>query len=227
MNNKHKIMDFVIITAGGIGKRMEAKIPKQFLKLAEMPILMHTIKRFYDYNNKIKIIISLPAEHIKNWVVLCSLHMFTIKHKVVAGGKTRFHSIKNALAEIKEDGFVAVHDGVRPLVNIGTIIRSFESAKENGSGVASLNIDFSIRKIKKTSSISKNRDLYKEIQTPQSFKVSTLKKAYKQNYDTNFTDDASVVEKLGENIFLTQGNKENIKITSPFDILLAESILKH
>lgn len=227
MNNKHKIMDFVIITAGGIGKRMEAKIPKQFLKLAEIPILMHTIKRFYDYNNKIKIIISLPAEHIKNWNVLCEKHMFTIKHKVVAGGKTRFYSIKNALAEIKEGGFVAVHDGVRPLVNIGTIIRSFESAKENGSGVASLNIDFSIRKIKKTSSISKNRDLYKEIQTPQTFKVRILKKAYKQNYDTNFTDDASVVEKLGENIFLTQGNKENIKITSPFDILLAESILKH
>lgn len=204
---------------------MNANIPKQFIEIGGRPILMYTIKRFYDYDNSINILISLPKDYIIFWKQLCEEHLFLIKHKVVEGGKTRFHSIKNALNEINEDGFVAVHDGVRPFVSEKTIERTFASAKENGNGIASSDIYYSIRKVENNISIAKNRNLYKEIQTPQTFRVETLKKAYLQDYDMNFTDDASVVEKLGEKIFLTESNRENIKITTPFDIVIGEAIL--
>ncbi len=218
-------MNYAIITAGGIGKRMNTNIPKQFMEIGGRPILMHTIKRFYDFDNNIKIILSLPKEYINLWKQLCEEHLFLIKHKIVEGGKTRFHSIKNALNEINEKGFVAVHDGVRPFVSKETIEKTFASSKENGNGIASLDIFYSIRKFEDNISIAKNRNLYKEIQTPQTFEIKTLKKAYLQDYDDNFTDDASVVEKLGKKIFLTEGNRENIKITTPFDITLAEAIM--
>ncbi len=218
-------MNYVIITAGGTGKRMGSELPKQFIELGGRPILMHSIKRFYDFDKTINIIISLPQDYISLWKELCKEHLFLIKHKVVSGGKTRFHSIKNALAEVNEDGLVAVHDGVRPLVSNETIKRSFESAFELGNGIASSNIVFSIRKFENGISLAKNRDLYKEIQTPQTFKVSVLKNAYLQEFNEEFTDDASVVEKLGEKIYLTEGNRDNIKITTPFDILIAEAVI--
>lgn len=219
-------MDFVIITAGGIGKRMGTDAPKQFLTIGGKPILMRSIDAFYEYNKSIKIILSLPKEHIYTWKTLCTKYNYITKHIIVEGGETRFHSIKNALNKVSGDGIVAVHDGVRPLVNKDIIEDSFISAKKNGSGVASNNINFSIRKLNCGVSFYRNRELYKEIQTPQTFKVEILKKAYKQNYRESFTDDASVVEKDGSQIFLTKGNSENIKITTPFDIILAESILK-
>lgn len=219
-------MNYVIITAGGTGKRMGSKMPKQFIEFGGKPILMHSIKKFYDFDKSINIIISLPQNYIQMWTILCNEHLFLIEHKVVAGGDTRFHSIKNALKEIKGDGFIAVHDGVRPLVSNETIKRTFESAYKFGNGIASSEIVFSIRKIENNISVAKNRDLYKEIQTPQTFKISILKNAYLQEYNESFTDDASVVEKFGEKVYLTKGNKENIKITTPFDILIAEAVIR-
>lgn len=215
----------VIITAGGIGNRMLYEIPKQFIEIGGRPILMHTIKRFYDFDNETNIIISLPKQHIYLWEKLCKEHLFLIKHKIVKGGKTRFHSIKNALNEISNNGFVAVHDGVRPFVSNETIEKTFLSAKDSGNGVASMDIFYSIRKVEGDISTAQNRDTYKEIQTPQTFKVKTLKEAYLQNYEDSFTDDASVVEKLGYKIFLTEGNRENIKITTPYDLTIGEAIL--
>ncbi len=217
--------NYVIITAGGFGNRMGTEHPKQFLDLSGKPLLMHTINKFFTYNNNLNIILSLPDAYISFWKDLCKKHKFTIKHKVVLGGDTRFHSIKNALGEVSGNGLVAVHDGVRPLVSSNTIKQTFEAAEEHGNAVASLDIVFSIRKNESEKTVAVNRDLYKEIQTPQTFKISILKKAYEQNYENCFTDDASVVEKLGETIFLTTGNRENIKITTPADIKIAEVLL--
>jgi len=217
--------NYVIITAGGSGKRMGTEIPKQFLPISGMPILMHSIKRFYTYNKDLNIILSLPEEYIPFWKNLCNKHNFNIEHKVVVGGNTRFYSIKNALKEVLGNGFVAVHDGVRPLVSFETIKKTFDGALKHGNAVASFDIVFSIRKNESEKSVAVNRNLFKEIQTPQTFKITMLKKAYEQNYDDCFTDDASVVEKLGENINLTEGNRENIKITTPADIKIAEALL--
>ena len=217
--------NYVIITAGGFGKRMKSELPKQFLDLSGKPLLMHTINRFYNFNNNLNIILSLPEAYITFWKDLCEKHQFTIKHKVVSGGNTRFHSIKNALGEVSGNGLVAVHDGVRPLVSSETIKKTFDEALKHGNAVSSLDIVFSIRKNESHETVAVNRDLYKEIQTPQTFKISILKKAYEQNYEDCFTDDASVVEKLGETIFLTEGNRENMKITTPADIKIVEALL--
>ncbi len=218
-------MNFVIITAGGIGRRMGSEIPKQFLKLNGKPVLMYTIEKFYTFNKDIKIILSLPGSYIHLWKILCEEHNFTLNYRIVEGGKTRFHSIQNALKEVFGNGIVAIHDGVRPLVNIKTIQRTFDKAEKYGNGIASNDIFFSLRKISKTGSVAVNREFFKEIQTPQTFNISIIKKAYHQEYDDAFTDDASVVEKLGEKIYLTRGNRENIKITCPEDMKVAEMFL--
>jgi len=216
---------FAIITAGGIGKRMHTEIPKQFLKIGSFPILMHTIKKFYDFDNKLQIILSLPTEYFDYWNNLCVEYGFDVNHKIVAGGKTRFHSIKNALETIDEAGIVAVHDGVRPLVSNGTIERTFEKAQQWGNAVAACDIVFSLRKVEKDANCAVNRNAYKEIQTPQAFDVKALQKAYKSEYKEEFTDDASVFEAGRHQIHLVKGNKENIKITSPEDIVIAEALL--
>ncbi len=216
---------FAIITAGGIGTRMNSKIPKQFLKSGDLPILMHTIKKFYDFDNKLQIILSLPPDYFDYWNGLCAEYGFDVNHQIVAGGKTRFHSIKNALETIDEAGIVAVHDGVRPLVSNGTIKRTFEKAEQSGNAVAACDIVFSIRKVEKDTNYAVNRNAYKEIQTPQTFDVKALQEAYKSEYKEEFTDDASVFEAAGYTINLVEGNRENIKITSPEDLLLAEILL--
>ncbi|MCF6184264.1 MAG: 2-C-methyl-D-erythritol 4-phosphate cytidylyltransferase [Bacteroidales bacterium] len=216
---------YAIITAGGIGLRMESEIPKQFLCIGDLPILMHTINRFYQFDNHIKIILSLPENHLKYWENLCKKYKFTIPVTVVKGGKTRFHSIKNALDIIDEDGFVAVHDGVRPLVNIATIKRTFDKAEKLGNAVASSDVVFSIRKIEGQKNIGVNRTFYKEIQTPQTFNIQAIKQAYNLEYKKEFTDDASVFEAAGHQIYLVNGNRENIKITNSEDIIIAEALL--
>ncbi len=218
-------MNFVIITAGGIGRRMGSKIPKQFLTLKGKPILMYSIEKFYTFNKDIKIILSLPKNYAGLWEVLCKEHNFTLNYMIVEGGKTRFHSIQNALKEVFGNGIVAIHDGVRPLVSIKTIQRTFDKAEKSGNGIASNDIFFSLRKVSKNGSVAVNREFFKEIQTPQTFNISIIKKAYLQEYDDAFTDDASVVEKLGEKIYLTKGNRENIKITCPEDMKIAEMFL--
>ncbi len=216
---------FTIITAGGIGKRMRSEIPKQFLLLRDLPILMHSIKRFYAFDNQMKIILSLPSDYFDYWNNLCHQYHFEIAHKLVSGGETRFRSIKNALDMITEEGVVAVHDGVRPLVSPETIKRTFETAEKKGNSAASCDIVYSLRKISGKSNIAVDRNLFKEIQTPQTFHVKDLQESYKVDFRDDFTDDASVFEAAGHKIHLVKGNKENIKITSPEDILIAEALL--
>ncbi|NOZ35349.1 MAG: 2-C-methyl-D-erythritol 4-phosphate cytidylyltransferase [Chlorobi bacterium] len=216
---------FAIITAGGTGLRMKSQIPKQFLCVGDLPILMHTINRFYQFDNRINIILSLPENYLKYWENLCKKYNFRIPVTIVKGGKTRFHSIKNALDVIDKAGFVAVHDGVRPLVNAATIKRTFDEAEKLGNAVASCDIVFSIRKIEGQKNIGVNRTFYKEIQTPQTFNIQALKYAYNSDCKDEFTDDASVFEAAGHQIHLVKGNKENIKITSSEDLIIAEALL--
>lgn len=216
---------YAIIVAGGKGERMGQNIPKQFLELAGKPILMHTIEKFYNTFPDINIILALPENQFDFWEELCYKYEFTkIPHQIVAGGKTRFDSVKNALSLIKEEGIVAVHDGVRPLVSVTTITNCFGQAKKSGTAVPVVDVVDSLRFVSKQDETSKavTRSCYKSVQTPQCFKTEIILKAYEQDFDESFTDDASVVEKLGYQIDLVEGNTENIKITSPIDIALAK-----
>ncbi|MBI5217483.1 MAG: 2-C-methyl-D-erythritol 4-phosphate cytidylyltransferase [Bacteroidia bacterium] len=218
---------YVVIVAGGSGKRMNSGIPKQFLELCGKPMLMYTISKFYAYDNFIKIILALPENQIEYWKGLCSKHKFSIKHSIVPGGKERFHSVKNALIKIKDTGIVAVHDGVRPLVSVDTIKRCFNASSKLGNAIPAVDISESVRVMEKSRNKAVDRSKYKLIQTPQVFKTDIIKKAYTQDYKPQFTDDASVVEALGYKINLVEGNFENIKITSPLDLIMAEALMKH
>jgi 2-C-methyl-D-erythritol 4-phosphate cytidylyltransferase len=218
---------FTVITAGGIGSRMGLSVPKQFSELGNMPVLMHSIMRFREYDSDMKIVLSLPKDAFPDWVKLCRFHNFEAPYKTVKGGRTRFHSVRNALAEVPRNTLVAVHDGVRPLVAQQTIANAFAAAAEQGAAVPVFDIPFSLRKLEKGESRTVHREKYKEVQTPQVFKSELLKSAYEANYSENFTDDASVVEAAGHTIFLTQGNRENIKITYPSDLIIAEALLNH
>ena len=221
--------NYAIIVAGGKGERMGQHIPKQFLELAGKPILMHTIEKFYNTFPQLKIILALPENQFDFWEELCYKYGFTnIPHQIVAGGKTRFDSVKNALALVKESGIVAVHDGVRPLVSATTIINCFKQAEQTGTAVPVVDVVDSLRLVSKQDETNKSvtRSCYKSVQTPQCFKTDIILKAYQQIFDETFTDDASVVEKLGYKIDLVEGNIENIKITSPIDIVLAEVLMK-
>lgn len=221
--------NYAIIVAGGKGERMGQHIPKQFLELAGKPILMHTIEKFYNTFPQLKIILALSENQFDYWEELCYKYGFTkIPHQIVAGGKTRFDSVKNALALVKESGIVAVHDGVRPLVSVATITNCFNQAELCGAVIPVVDIVDSLRFVSKQGNANKSvaRSCYKSVQTPQCFTTEIILKAYQQDFDETFTDDASVVEKLGYKIDLVEGNTENIKITSPIDIALAETILK-
>ncbi|MBI9067168.1 MAG: 2-C-methyl-D-erythritol 4-phosphate cytidylyltransferase [Salinivirgaceae bacterium] len=217
---------YAIIVAGGSGKRMGAEIPKQFIELAGKPILMHTLEAFYKYDYKISLVLVLPKSQHKYWNQLIQKHSFTIKHTVVRGGVERFYSVKNGLDAILNNGWVAVHDGVRPLVSQDTISRCFDEAINGKNVIPVMALNESIRKIKNGESKAVNRNNYFLVQTPQVFSVDTLKKAYKQDYACAFTDDASVVENMGYKITTVDGNPENIKITRPMDLKIAEVLLK-
>jgi 2-C-methyl-D-erythritol 4-phosphate cytidylyltransferase len=226
LNRKESQMKkYALIVAGGLGNRMKTETPKQFLLLNKRPVLMHTIQQFINYNSEIKIIVVLPLQQIERWKKLCIQFNFDIKHKIVSGGSERFSSVKNGLALIEEDGIVFIHDGVRPLVSIETIQRCFNEAKEKGNAIPTMPLTESIRKVKGSESIAMDRSQYVSIQTPQVFRVLLLKKAYEQVFLSTFTDDASVLEGMGESINLVEGNIENIKITYPSDIKIAEAIL--
>ncbi len=216
----------VIIVAGGSGKRMGAVVPKQFLLLKSKPVLMHTISCFYNYDNEMEIIVVLPKEHINIWNQLCVDYNFTIKHQITEGGSERFYSVKNGLEKINYNGIVAIHDGVRPLVSNETIKRCFKKAFETGAAIPVIPIVESLRIVDGDTSKSVNRSEYVSVQTPQCFNIELIKSAYQQDFSNTFTDDASVVEKFGHQVSLVNGNIENIKITSPQDLILAEYLLK-
>ncbi len=216
---------FVIIVAGGSGSRMGTEIPKQFLELSGKPVLMHTIQVFYDYDPKSELIIVLPETQQKFWAGLCLKHSFSIPHQITPGGETRFHSVRNGLSMIKGEGIVFIHDGVRPLVSRETLDRCLETASKSGNAIPVLPVTESLRKIAGNVNISIDRSLYFSVQTPQTFRSEVILEAFNQNYDPAFTDDASVVEKAGSSIHMVEGNRENIKITNPTDIIVAEAFI--
>lgn len=213
----------VIITAGGIGKRMGAKVPKQFLKIGEFPILYLTLKRFYDYDSTAQLMITLPEDWIPFWKELIKTYP-AIPHTIVSGGIERYDSIKNALKDCIGE-LVAVHDGVRPFVSNTTLKNVFRLAQEKGSAIPVLPLKESLRFLNGETSSAVKRADYAAVQTPQVFSKEILSKAYELPFTTDITDDASLVEKSGEKIHLTNGNEENIKITSPIDLKLAEFLM--
>jgi len=217
-------MDYAVIVAGGKGLRMGTDVPKQFLPLNGLPVLMRTIKRFREYNHELRIIVVLPKEQHEYWNELCRNYHFTDAYCVAEGGETRFHSVKNGLAMIPDDtdGVVGVHDGVRPFPSISVIDNCFETARRTGAAVPVTQVVDTLRALKDGSiSETVNRDSFRLVQTPQAFDVHLLKRAYEQPYSDHFTDDASVVEGLGERVTIVEGNRENIKITTPFDLRIA------
>ncbi len=216
---------FVVIVAGGSGKRMGADIPKQFLELAGKPVLMHTIERFHKFDSSIEIITVLPENQIRYWCELQNKYSFTVPHTLVRGGAHRFISVKHGLGFVSDKGLVAIHDGVRPLVKMETIQRCFDEAAKHGNAIPVVSPPDSLRYLRNGSNESINRLNVKMIQTPQVFDASLLKKAYNQPYDDSFTDDATVVEKTGVKIHLVEGNRENIKITNPEDLFIAQTLL--
>jgi 2-C-methyl-D-erythritol 4-phosphate cytidylyltransferase len=217
---------FAIIVAGGSGSRMGSEIPKQFLEISGKPILMHTIQVFYSYDPEIEIILVLPEEQQKFWDELCIQYSFSITHRITTGGETRFHSVKNGLRLIEGPGIVFIHDGVRPLVSVETLEKCFQNAVKSGNAIPVLPVSESLRKKKGAESISVDRSLFFNVQTPQTFRTEQIQEAFRQNFDPEFTDDASVAEKSGFRIFLVEGNRENIKITTSTDLIVAEAFLK-
>ena len=217
---------YVVIVAGGSGKRMGAEIPKQFLELAGRPVLMHTIERFKVYNDAIEIITVLPENQLRYWIDLQKKHSFTIPHTLVKGGSNRFFSVRNGLKFVNASGLVAIHDGVRPFVSIDTIERCFETAEKLGNAVPAISPTESLRIVTEEGSLPVNRFNVKQIQTPQVFNAALIKNAYLQDYNPDFTDDATVLEKVGAKINLIEGNRENIKITNPEDLLISAALLQ-
>lgn len=217
---------YVIIVAGGKGKRMRSETPKQFLQVAGKPLLMHTINKFRDYHFDIRIILVLPAPFIDFWKSLCKRFEFTTEHELVEGGKSRFHSVKNGLKKVEPSSLVAIHDGVRPLVSIETIHRVFDSAQEEGNAIPVVKISESLRQLNSNGSIPVSRQDYRLIQTPQAFHSEVIIEAYEQDYQDHFTDDATVIESQGISINFVDGNYENIKITRPADLTIAQALLK-
>jgi 2-C-methyl-D-erythritol 4-phosphate cytidylyltransferase len=216
---------YVLIVAGGAGKRMGTAIPKQFLELDGKPVLMHTIARFKEFDESIKIITVLPGNQLKYWTELCKKYSFSIPQTLVTGGPTRYLSVKYGLQHVKEDSLVAIHDGVRPLVSKQTIKRCFDAAKKFGNAVPVISPADSLRMINEQGSVPVDRETVKIIQTPQVFNSGLIKKAYLRKYRADFTDDATVLEKAGESIHLVEGNRENIKITNPEDLIIAAALL--
>jgi len=216
----------VIIVAGGKGERMNADFPKQFLEIQGKPILMHTLEAFINFDASLQLILVLPAAQIDFWQTLCEAHDFNIPHQIVAGGQTRFHSVKNGLDAVKIPSLVAIHDGVRPLVSKDTISRCFDAAAKFGAAIPTMDSIESIRFVDENGSKSVDRTAYKMVQTPQVFDTELLKKAYEQEFSVLFTDDASVVEAMGATVHLVDGNRENIKITTEFDLIVAERLLE-
>ncbi len=217
---------YVIIVAGGSGSRMHSVVPKQFLLLNGLPVLMHTINAFHACETQPQIIVVLPSDSHDYWNELCAEHGFIIPHQLVSGGETRFHSVKNGIGLIDEDGaIIAIHDAVRPLISKEIIDESYECATQYGNAIVAIKSRDSVRQIKDNRSVSLIRDEIYLIQTPQTFQSAQLKKAYQQPYQAAFTDDASVVEQTGVNINLIGGSYQNIKITFPEDIAIAEFLL--
>ena len=218
-------MDYIIIVAGGKGLRMGSDIPKQFLPIGGKPVLMRTIERFREYSRTLQIILVLPKAQQDYWQQLCSEYDFRVDYQLADGGETRFHSVQHGLALIPDnaDGVVGVHDGVRPFPSIDVIRNCYEAARTAKAVIPVIPVVETLRHV---SEGTKPRGDYRLVQTPQTFDIQLLKAANRQPYNDCFTDDASVVEAFGYNITLIEGNRENIKITTPYDMKIAEVLTK-
>jgi len=220
-------MDYIIIVAGGKGVRMGGDVPKQFIPIGGLPVLMRTMLRFRDYSPDLQIILVLPKGQQDYWRGLCAAHQFSVPFLLAEGGRTRFHSVQNGLALIPDGtaGVVGVHDGVRPFVTVDTISRCYDEARRTGAAIPVVPVVESLREIVGAASRSVPRDSYRLVQTPQVFDIALLQAANRQPYRDAFTDDASVVEAYGTQVSLVEGNRENIKITTPADLAFAESLV--
>lgn len=216
----------VIVVAGGKGERMQSSVPKQFLSIHKQPVLMHTLRCFYTFDSTLKLIVVLPEAQVQRWANLCLDLNFEVPHSIVFGGSNRFESVKNGLAVATDSGLIGIHDGVRPLVSAETIGACFQKAAETGAAIPVTDAVESLRRLTPEGSVSVDRTQYKIVQTPQVFEAELLKNAYWQEFSPLFTDDASVVEACGHPVSLVQGNSENIKITTPGDLIFARTLLK-
>lgn len=226
LQNETLMTQYVLIVAGGKGIRMGGDIPKQFLPIGGVPVLMRTMDAFYAYNQDIQIILVLPHDQQAFWLDLCRKHRFERPYRIADGGETRFHSVKNGLALVETPALVGVHDGVRPFVSSDVIRRCYAEASQKHAVVPCVNVVETLRHVQEEGSVTVPRDEYRLVQTPQVFDATLLKKAYEQPYSPQFTDDASVVESMGMVVSLIEGNRENIKITTPFDLKIASALLE-
>ena len=220
-------MDYVIIVAGGKGLRMGSDIPKQFLPIGGRPVLMRTLERFRAYDAEIQIILVLPEAQQAYWRELCEQYDFKVSYQLANGGQTRFHSVQNGLALVPDDaqGMVGVHDGVRPFPSIEVIRNCYETAREKKAVIPVIPVVETVRHLEDEGSVTVPRGDYRLVQTPQTFDIQLLKAANRQPFNDGFTDDASVVESYGHPITLVEGNRENIKITTPYDLKIAEVLI--
>ena len=198
----------IIIVAGGKGLRMGGDIPKQFLPVCGKPVLMRTMEAFHTYDAAIHIILVLPVSQQAYWKELCQEYQFSLSHDIANGGDTRFHSVMNGLGMVEGNGLVGVHDGVRPFVSQEVIARCYEEAEACKAVIPVIDVVETVRHLTEEGSETVPRDRYKLVQTPQVFEVELLRRAYQQTYTDLFTDDASVVEALGEKVYLVKGNRE-------------------
>lgn len=217
----------VIIVAGGSGTRMGHQVPKQFLELEGKPVLMHSMECFSRFDPSIDMVLVLPEDQTDSWKELCRVHQFSLRHHLVKGGKSRFHSVRNGLEVAEKSGLIAVHDGVRPLVSRETIGRCFREAGLRGAAIPVLPVSETVRRGTMEQSETVDRAQYYTVQTPQVFQAGILAAAYKQSWRESFTDDASVVEQSGCPVTMVLGNPENIKITYPQDLIIASAFIKH
>ena len=220
-------MDYIIIVAGGKGLRMGTDIPKQFLPIGGKPVLMRTLERFREYSADLQIILVLPETQQDYWLQLCKEYHFDVKYTLANGGQTRFHSVQNGLAKVPDDaiGVVGVHDGVRPFPSIDVIRNCYETARQKKAVIPVIPVVETVRHLEGEKSKTVPRNDYRLVQTPQTFDIQLLKAANHQPYNDGFTDDASVVESFGYDITLVEGNRENIKITTPYDLKIAEVLI--
>ena len=207
--------------------RMGSDIPKQFLPIGGKPVLMRTLERFREYSDDIQIILVLPEAQQEYWHQLCDEYHFDVEYTLANGGQTRFHSVQNGLAKVPDDaqGVVGVHDGVRPFPSIEVIKNCYETARTAKAVIPVIPVVETVRQLDGDSSQTVPRDQYRLVQTPQTFDIQLLKAANNQPYNDGFTDDASVVEAFGHKITLVEGNRENIKITTPYDLKIAEVLI--
>ena len=219
--------EYALIVAGGKGTRIKTSLPKQFIELNGKPILLHTVEAFLKYSASLSIVLVLPEEDFKTWKAICEKYNFNKPIVLQKGGETRFQSVKNGLDKIQGEGLVAIHDGVRPLVSSDLIGASFRLAAVHGSAVAAVRLKESIRMTDQDNTKAVDRSKFRVIQTPQTFNLTLIKNAYQIKEESSLTDDASVAEKSGHIISLFEGSYENIKITTPEDLIIAEALLSN